>query len=344
MCLYPRLITNPKYKPNKKNGGKIPPIQDNRALLIAVGCGNCIECKKQKARDWQIRLLEEIKHTKNAYFITLTFNDKSIAELSKEITAKGYALDNGIATIATRRFLERWRKTHKKSLKHWLITELGHNGTNNIHLHGILWFEDTKDIHKLDNHWKYGYTYKGAPIYEKQKIIGYKNYVNEQTISYIIKYVTKSEEKYKHYKPIILTSPGIGSQYTKNTFGNVKRNTFKYNETNETYTTQTGHKISLPKYYRNKIYDDQEKEILWLQKLDKQERYILGQKIDISENLDNYNNILQTAREKNQRLGYGTHEIDYDQKHYEQQIRTQMQQTRIAKGKKRGRTPPDPPS
>jgi len=160
MCLYPKLIKNPKYKSNQKNGGIIPPITDNRVLYVPIGCQNCIECRKQKARNWHIRLLEEIKTAKNAYFITLTFSNTSIAELSKEHTAQGYALDNAIATIATRRFLERWRKTHKKSLKHWLITELGHNGTENIHLHGILWFEQKSDILKLDQHWKYGYTYK----------------------------------------------------------------------------------------------------------------------------------------------------------------------------------------
>ena len=48
MCLYPKLISNPKYKANKKNGGNIPPIFDKRVLSIPVGCGKCIECKKRK--------------------------------------------------------------------------------------------------------------------------------------------------------------------------------------------------------------------------------------------------------------------------------------------------------
>ena len=48
MCLYPRLIKNPKYKPNKKNGGQVPPILDSRVLAVPIGCGKCLECKKQK--------------------------------------------------------------------------------------------------------------------------------------------------------------------------------------------------------------------------------------------------------------------------------------------------------
>ena len=60
MCLYPKLIANPKYKANKKNGGNVPPIFDKRVLTIPIGCGKCIECKKKKAREWQVRLSEEI--------------------------------------------------------------------------------------------------------------------------------------------------------------------------------------------------------------------------------------------------------------------------------------------
>ena len=48
MCLYPRLLNNPKYRANKKNGGEIPQLKDKRTLLVPVGCGNCIECRKQK--------------------------------------------------------------------------------------------------------------------------------------------------------------------------------------------------------------------------------------------------------------------------------------------------------
>ena len=51
MCLYPKLIRNPKYKSTKKNGGVVPPLVDKRVGLIPVGCGKCMECRKKKARD-----------------------------------------------------------------------------------------------------------------------------------------------------------------------------------------------------------------------------------------------------------------------------------------------------
>ena len=62
MCLYPRLIMNKKYTANKKNGGVIPRLTDSRAAQVPVGCGKCMECKKQKAREWKVRLSEECKH------------------------------------------------------------------------------------------------------------------------------------------------------------------------------------------------------------------------------------------------------------------------------------------
>ena len=141
MCLYPRLIKNRKYTSNKKNGGNIPPILDDRVKYVPVGCGNCIECRKQKAREWNVRLLEDIKTHRNGKFITLTFSDKAYADLAEVYKNKldGYNLDNAIATLATRRILERYRKKYKKTIRHWLVTELGHNGTENIHLHGIIW-------------------------------------------------------------------------------------------------------------------------------------------------------------------------------------------------------------
>lgn len=327
MCLYPKFIRNPKYLPNAKNGGNIPPVTDPRLLWVPIGCKNCIECTKRKARDWQVRLLEEIKHHwTNAYFVTLTFTEESLINLAKETTLTGYQLDNYTATLATRRFLERWRKDHKKSLRHWFITELGHQGTERLHIHGLIWFEDRNDIIKLPLYWKYGITWQGEPQREKNNIIGYKNYVDESTIAYISKYITKRDQDHQYYTPVILTSPGIGRNY-ENT-PQAQRNAYRAKSTREVYKTSTGHDISLPIYYRNKLYNDHEREQLWLQKLDKNERWILGQRIDITENFKLYFILLNQAREKNRELKYGTDKVDWNQKEYENHIRALRQLTR----------------
>ncbi len=121
MCLYPRLIQNRKYIANKKNGGVIPPLplgkdgkEDKRVLSVAVGCGRCMECRKQKKHNWQVRLSEEIKEKRNGVFVTLTFSNEAIKNLGRKTKTKGYKRDNDIATIAVRYFLERWRQNTKK--------------------------------------------------------------------------------------------------------------------------------------------------------------------------------------------------------------------------------------
>lgn len=326
MCLYPKLIKNRKYTVTKKNGGNIPPVTDERVKFVPIGCQNCIECRKAKAREWQIRLLEDLKEHKNGKFITLTFSDTAIKELTeavkKDKISEGYDLDNDIATIGVRRFMERWRKEHKKSVRHWLITELGHNGTENIHIHGIIWTNESKE--HIENHWKYGHVWMGT-------------WVNEQTVNYIIKYVHKQDEIHTGYKSKILTSAGIGGNYTKNKYGDWNRNKYKKSETNETYKTRTGHKVGLPIYWRNKIYSEEEREKLWIEKLDKEERWILGTKIDVSQGEEIYLKALKEAQRKNDRLGYGSDKKDWTQEQYEKERRNLMQAQRIAKANKKNR-------
>ena len=56
----------------------------------------------------------------------------------------------------------------------------------------------------------------------------------------------------------------------------------KYKEngqTKETYVNSQGFKMALLIYYRNKIYSEEEREKLWLEKLDKGERWIGGSKV-----------------------------------------------------------------
>ncbi len=319
MCIYPRLIRNKRYIANKKNGGVIPPLPmykgkvDQRVLAVAVGCGNCMECMKQKARDWQVRLTEEIKEKKKGYFVTLTFSNESIEEIGKELwKLKGYEKDNAIAKIGVRRFLERWRKKYKKSVRHWIVTELGDKGTENVHMHGIIWTEH--EVEEIERIWRYGYVYIGE-------------YVNEKTVNYIVKYIYKRNEKYTEYKAKVLTSAGIGAGYMKRL--DAIKNKYKEGKTKETYKTRTGIKLGLPKYYRNKIYKEEEKEKLWLEKLDKEERYVDGQKINIKEGLEEYYNVVETAREKNKRLGYGTNVKQWSREVYENERRDIMYEKRI---------------
>lgn len=308
MCLFPKLIHNPKYKANKKNGGNIPAVSDYRVLKVPIGCGNCIECRKQKSRNWRIRLYEEIKNDRSGQFVTFTYSNESLLELSKEFPKiSGYTLDNAIATLSVRRFLERWRKKFGRSVKHWFITELGHTNTERLHIHGILFTNEKSDL--IESIWKYGN-------------VKCRDYVNSDTVEYLVKYLHKSDPKHKYYKSIVLTSAGIGKNYTNS--HNAKLNKFNGINTVETYKTNKGLNIALPIYYRNKLFDENERESLWLNKLDKNERYVLGRKIDLNSPNGEllYWKALKEAQQLNRELGFGSDEIDWDVKRYENELRS----------------------
>ena len=249
---------NKKYLPNQKNGGNVPKAKDKRVLYVPVGCGRCFECRRQKRREWQVRLSEDIKKNNNALFVTFSFSEKSLDELEKLIKwDKSYYIRcNEIATLAVRRFLERWRKKFKKSVRHWLVTELGQRNTERVHIHGLLFTDESKET--IEERWSYGNVWVGE-------------YVNERTINYIVKYLSKSDGIHKNYVPKMFVTPGIGSGYIDSV--NAKRNVFLDDKTNETYVNRKGFKFGLPVYYRNKLYNDDEREKLWLNKY-----YLIGKR------------------------------------------------------------------
>lgn len=319
MCLYPKLIQNRKYIPNKKNGGIVPQMTDERVKYVPVGCGKCMECLKQKGREWSVRLREEIKHQKKkGYFVTYTFSNQGytgiVNDLRKDgFDLMGYELDNRVCIKATRRYLERWRKKYKKSLRHWFVTELGGTNTERVHIHGLVWTD--KPVEEIAKHWKYG-----------RVTIGYRNYnhngkqinkagtgvVNDATIGYITKYCTKIDPNHKEYKPKILTSSGIGKGYFKTK--DAENIWYQGKNTIEYYRDKSGQRLALPIYYRNFLFNEDEREQLWLHKLDEGKRYVNGV---LARNDKEYYKLLKAGREKNMRLGFGNDKINWELRRYE---------------------------
>ena len=156
------------------------------------------------------------------------------------------------------------RKQTGKSVKHWFITELGHEKTERLHLHGIVW--GLGNGKKVTDNWKYGITFTGY-------------FVNERTINYITKYMLKIDEKHPKFRGKVLCSSGIGSGYLKRE--DAKRHIYTPGKTNESYRMKNGGKLNLPIYYRNKIFTEEEREKLFLDKIEKGIVYILGHKLDL---------------------------------------------------------------
>ena len=77
MCLYPKVIRNPRYRISNNNYICDRVAKDERLEYIEIPCGFCIECRRKKAREWNIRLKEELQYCK-AQMITLTFSEENL--------------------------------------------------------------------------------------------------------------------------------------------------------------------------------------------------------------------------------------------------------------------------
>ena len=271
MCLYPTFVKNPKYKPNKKNKGKPPVCRDRRLLYIPTKCGCCIECRKEKQREWRVRLEEELR-SNFGYFTTLTISPKGIKEIEEKINLKWEENPNEIATKGLRLCLERVRKETRKSIKHWCVTELGEEN-DRIHLHGIFFGRNSAEL--IKKHWKYGFVFIG-------------DHCNSESINYMTKYMLKVDTKHPSFKQIVLASPGIGAGYTDRLdYLWQKQN---YNKISvATYTFRNGTKMAMPKFYKNKIFTEKEREKMWINNLNRGLLWIYGEKVkaDDWETIDN---------------------------------------------------------
>lgn len=295
MCLYTKYIENPKYKPTRKNGYNPPELKDPRLKYVPAKCGRCIECRKEKQRTWMVRLMEELKADNKCYFVTLTFNDEQYEYLRRKLGIKSEPNDeenNTICTEAVNMYMDliRWHNKGRKYVKHWFITERGED-FGRIHLHGLMWCSKS-----LIGLWKFGYWYTGQ-------------YVNEVTVRYVTKYMLKIPEKYPNFIGKVMCSKGIGSRYGQSK--NCKLwNTYRGKNTKETYKLPNGREINLPQYYRDKIYTDEQKEKLWIQKQERGYRYICGEKVS-TENTELWENLTKYYQERAKKL-YHENPIEWD--------------------------------
>lgn len=280
MCLYPHIIRNPRYKPSKKNGGNVPTPDDERKLWVAIGCGKCIECRRKKVREWRIRIENEVKYNEiRGKGITLSFSEDALNSLPIEA--------NSAAARAIMLFLKRWHKEKGKALRHWFIVELGHENTERVHLHGIVWTKHLEDIERI---WRYG-NIKTEPL-------------TEDTVNYLIKYVNKPDKQHDGFIGKIFASKGIGQAFLdSHKAQEIKK---KGAAAPQYLKLADGRKIDIPMYWRKKLFTEDQREKIWTNLLDKQERWVMGQRIDVSTKtgMDLYYKTLKYEQKINARNGY----------------------------------------
>jgi len=222
-CFYPISIKDPK--------------SENPANRISVPCGRCAPCLGNRRQEWVTRLEQELRVSDSAHFLTLTYAIEPVLD--------------GKATLV-KADVQKWMKRLRKALKgvkikYYLCGEYG-SKTYRPHYHAIMFnlpYEGDKLLELLLKTWKHGFISVGT--------------VTSKSINYTLKYMLQPVEKRKKIYdgrelPFALMSKGLGISYID------KFKDWHLDDKNRNYVVkQDGQKFRLPRYFREKLYNDTER-------------------------------------------------------------------------------------
>ncbi|QGF19332.1 replication initiation protein [Antarctic microvirus COCH21_V_SP_13] len=198
---------------------------------VPVPCGRCPPCKLRRTNSWVFRLMQEEKISTAANFVTLTYDTRTVP-----ISPNGYMTLN---KRDYQLFMKRLRKLCPDAkLKYYAV---GEYGTTHFrpHYHAIIFnCPDEKLYHEA---WGLGAIHVGT--------------VTNDSVAYTMKYIDKLSDHKQHQRDdrlreFPLMSKGIGENY-------ITPAIIQYHNADISrlyLTKQGGHRIALPKYYRQKIY------------------------------------------------------------------------------------------
>lgn len=212
---------------------------------LQIACGQCINCRVQRASAGAIRCVHEAKsHEVNA-FVTLTYSPENMPE------------DGGLHHRDFQLFMKRvrkwWRKNcgnHDPKFKMIMCGEYGET-TARPHYHALLFgcdFPDRKYFKRangnrldtsqiLDDLWQLGHTTVGDVSYESARYV----------CGYVLKKVTgkKADDYYMGRRPDYITwGNGIGAAY----FAQYGAANYDHD-----YVVIDGRKMPIPRYYDTKF-------------------------------------------------------------------------------------------
>jgi hypothetical protein len=203
-----------------------------------VPCGKCPACYKRRVSEWSFRLTQEGRCSTSSHFITLTYDTQHVP-----ITAKGYM---NLCKRDTELFFKRLRKLNVNKLKYYIVGEYG-GKSDRPHYHIILFNADIKTIQMA---WQLGSVHYGQ--------------VSGASIGYTLKYMSKTSKIPKHANDDRIPqfgrmSKGLGGNYLSNSMVQWH----KADKNNRMYCNlQDGKKIGMPRYYKNKIYEEVERKAI----------------------------------------------------------------------------------
>jgi hypothetical protein len=197
----------------------IGPIRLRSGALVP--CGRCTFCRATRANEWSFRIREEMKVSRTAHFITLTYEEEKvpiavvgntpvcltlhykdlqdfIQRLRRHVGRKGI-----FKVLAPSESLLEARRNAR--VRYFAVGEYG-TRTFRPHYHGIFFNVDPYTIERIAQVWQLGLCHVGT--------------VTDASINYVTRYMLTADYQHLHenaVKPRALMSknPGLGTTYAK---------------------------------------------------------------------------------------------------------------------------------
>lgn len=260
MCLKPVRLFNPTLDLSRYDKtfdrDKLEARYGDK-LYINVPCGKCEACIERKSNEWATRIYHEWLVSDTSYFCTLTYAEEFLPINVVTLLAGDREEEHELPSLCKRDvqlFMKRLRKKLGNGLRFFLGGEYGETD-GRPHYHFVIfnfpaYLKEDMDMIVQDC-WSYG----GIQT----------NDLNIRRVMYVAKYIYSSATWKKDMikglqLPFILSSrrPGLGSCYC-NDMSNIRY----HNTTLETVVTiDDGRVMPMPRFYRDKIFSKENKEIL----------------------------------------------------------------------------------
>lgn len=117
-CYHPIVVSIPDKSATVKPGQLLP------RMGMLVGCGNCLGCRAEQARDWMIRIMHESRMHDASWFVTLTYSDEELPE------------NGSLRPEDFRGFVKTLRKRVPSKLSYFACGEYGES-TQRPHYHSV---------------------------------------------------------------------------------------------------------------------------------------------------------------------------------------------------------------
>lgn len=205
------------------------------ALTQPVPCGKCPLCIKSRVGGWTFRLNQELSRSTSAYFVTLTYDEQHVPYTNNQPPFKDYKT---LRKKDVQDFLKRLRKRETTTpIKYYACGEYG-SRTKRPHYHLLMF--NVVDVQNIQKAWQNGFTYT-LPL-------------QNGAVPYVLKYMAKTSTNATNgrQKEFSLMSKRLGDNY-------ITPQTVYFHTSrpeNSFVTLDSGATIALPKYFKEKIYDN----------------------------------------------------------------------------------------